>query len=186
MSIDIEAQKFLYEVPLKYPHLRVNQQLVDSVVAELKSLGVYREDITAGSFMVGLLAAMESGRLQKPPEQVRVEIREVEAAPKPEPKKPTYAPRSMATAVTNHAHPVQKEITDQESRQLIEKMETSAKLWVERAFRNPPGEKNHSARDAARGEIRQIIEQDRANNRVWAHTARRVEDEVINNRKFGN
>ena len=188
MSIQIEAEKFLRSVPEKYPHLRgYNQTLIDAVVAELKSLGVYREDVTAQSFHVGLLAAMQTGTLPAVPAKVVERVVEKAPGPKPEPKlspkqkQEAYAPMSTASGRRNHAHKAEGDpISERQQKIIIEATEANARAFVERNFNHPPTGNNHAVRERVRGGITAIIEAEAGDPIArWARTARRVQDEVL-------
>ena len=190
MSIEIEAEKFMRSIPEKYPHLRgrINQNLINAVVTELKTLGVYREDVTAQSFHVGLLAAMESGTVLAAPLKVVERVIEKAPEPKPEPKltskqkQEAFAPMTTATGLRNHAHKGEGEnrISMAQQQQLIDATEASARDFVERNLKFPPVGNNHAERERVREGIRTIVEAEAGDPIArWARTARRVHDEVL-------
>lgn len=67
-----EAESFLRRVQTEYPHLVTlgYQAIINVTVQGMKDLGIYHDDLTEAKFMAGLMHAMNTGVVPKPPVQV--------------------------------------------------------------------------------------------------------------------
>jgi hypothetical protein len=77
-----EAESFLRRMQIEYPHLVTlgYQAIINVTVQGMKDLGIYHDSLTEAKFMAGLMHAMNTGVVPKPPER----IVEVQAQPSPE------------------------------------------------------------------------------------------------------
>jgi len=66
-KFEVAAQEFLDSITKKHPGLVINQQLIDSLVAELQAIGMYREHLSQRAFSAAFHSAVASGSIQLPP-----------------------------------------------------------------------------------------------------------------------